>query len=178
MRSSFLHLIFALGICAVVLIGYGFWYATIADMSASATVLQGQIDAKTQAVSRMATTRAALAEISDDEKVLQSYFVPETGVVAFIDTLEGYGRAVGSTTVEVLSVSTGGALVRPTLTFSLSITGSFDAVMRTVGAIEYAPYAISIADLSVGQNAKNNWHADLELLVASIAPSSGAKKTP
>ncbi|MDE1919700.1 MAG: hypothetical protein KGH56_03340 [Patescibacteria group bacterium] len=177
MKSSFSDLILASVICAAVFIGYGFWYAAIASKSVEVTGLESQIEAKTEAVSRMASTRAALAEISGDETVVQSYFVPEIGVVAFIDDLQNRGRALEAA-VSVLSVSTGGTSAEPALLFSLSVKGTFDAVMRTVGAIEYAPYAISVSGLSVDQDAKNSWHADLKLRVASVSSGTPAGALP
>ena len=176
MKSPFTHLMFASAACLVVIVGYGFWYAATAAKSVEVTSLQSQIDAKTEAVSRMATTRAALTEIAGDESVVQSYFVPETGVVTFIDDLENRGRSLGAE-VSVLSVSTGGISTRPVLHFALSVKGTFDAVMRTVGAIEYAPYAISVSALSVSQDAKDSWHADLKLRVASVSPTTAASVT-
>lgn len=176
MKSIFTHLIFSLVICTATLVGYGFWYAAVAEKSAAVTALQGQIDAKSEAVSRIATTRAALTEIAGDETAVQSYFVPETSVVAFIDGLERRARSLGAT-LDVLSVSMGGVPVRPTLVFSIVIKGTFDVVMRAVGTIEYAPYAISISDLSIGQDDKKNWSANLKLLVASV-PFSAMPNTP
>lgn len=176
MKSPFVHLIFALLVCVSALIGYGVWYSALSAKSATVAALQSQIDAKTAAVSRMATARAAFAEIAGDEAVVHGYFVPETGVVAFIDRLEERGRSLGAT-VSVLSVSTSGTPKLPTLTLALSVKGTFDAVMRTVGAIEYAPYDISVSSLAAGQDAKDSWHADLTVLVGSVSASS-ATSTP
>ncbi|MBU6388430.1 hypothetical protein KGQ72_00930 [Patescibacteria group bacterium] len=176
MRSSLLHLGIALIICVTAGVGYWFEYTTIAAKSTAVAALQDQIDAKTAAVSRMTTTRAALAEISGDESIVQSYFVSETGVVAFIDSLQARGQTLGAT-VSVLSVSTDSAGTQPMFDFSLSIKGTFDAVLRTVGAIEYAPYAISISSVSVDQDAKNSWIANVKLLVGSVA-AKAATNTP
>jgi len=176
MKSLFLHLIIALIVCVLALAGYGMWYSFISAKSASVTALQNKIDAQTEAVSRMNTTRAAFSEIAGDEAIVQSYFVPETGVVAFIDGLEARGRALG-TTMNVLSVSTENSSTQPVLVFDLVVKGTFDAMMRTIGIIEYAPYAISIAALSVGQDTKDNWHANLKLLVGSV-PGKTTTSTP
>lgn len=176
MKSSLTHFIFALALCAGSAAGLWFWYTTIAEKSVEATILQGQINAKSGAISRITTARTVFAEIANDEVAVQSYFVPETGVVAFIDMLEGRGRVLG-TTVSVLSVSTGGDPVHPTLELSLSIKGSFDAVMRTVGSIEYAPYAISISSLLVGKDVKDSWLANLKMRAAS-APVEVSNNTP
>lgn len=176
MKSPVTHLMLMSGVCVVALIGYGAWYTSIAAKSAAVTALQDQIDAKTETVSRITTTRATLSEIADDEAVVQSHFVSETGVVAFIDSLETRGRLLGAT-VSVLSVAAGKTASKPTLAFALSVKGTFDAVMRTVGAIEYAPYAISISSLSIGQEDENSWDATLDLLVGSVS-ATVATSTP
>jgi len=178
MKSSLAQLVAAIAVCTAVLIGYGFWYATVSAKSAAVAILQNQIDTRTETVKRMVSTRAALAEISGDEAVVQSYFVPETGVVAFIDGLESRGRALGAT-VTVLSVSTVKSSAQPALELALSIAGTFDAVMRTVGAIEYAPYDITVSMLSATErgDTKSTWHADLKLLVGSV-PAGAVTLTP
>jgi len=177
MKSSLAHLILACAACAAALIGYGFWYAAIVSKSAAVADVQNQIEVRTETVKRMASTRAALAEIAGDEAVVQSYFVPETEVVAFIDGLEARARALGAA-VTVRSVSTVKSSAQPVLEFSLTITGAFDAVLRTAGAIEHAPYDISVPTLAVGRDAaKGAWHADLKLFVGSVAATTG-KNTP
>lgn len=176
MRSPIFHLVLALAICAAALAGYGFWYAAISAKSTEVTSLQNQIDAKAESVARMATARTALAEMASDETMVQSYFVPETGVVSFIDGLQARARALKAA-VSVLSVSTGGTPAQPTLSFALVIKGTFDAVMRTIGAIEYAPYAISISNLSIDQDLKTDWSANLRLVVGSRAAGT-ASTTP
>jgi hypothetical protein len=176
MKSPLLHIILACSVCVATMIGYGFWYATVGAKSIAVANLESQISEKTEAASRIASARASLAEIAGDEASMQNYFVPETGVVAFINNLEAQGRAQGAS-VSVLSVSTSGAGAQPTLTFSITIKGTFDAVMRTVGAIEYAPYDLSISALSLGQEGSNSWHANLNLLVGSVSASI-ATSTP
>lgn len=174
MKVHFFHLVAALTVAVAALVGYGFWYAAIAADSAAVANLQSRITAKAETVSRIISARAALAEISGNEAVVQSYFVPETGVVAFIDGLEALGKAQG-TVVSILSVSAGAVGAQPTFMLSLTVKGAFDAVMRTVGAIEYAPYDLSISGLSLMRNDKNDWQADLKLLVGSV---STATSTP
>lgn len=168
MNSPLTNLIIALVVCIAASIGYGVWYTAIATKSTAVANLESRIVTKTQTASRIASARAALTEIAGDESIVQSHFVSKTGVVAFIDDLEARGKAQG-VIMSVLSVSTGGAPTRPTLVLTLAIKGTFDAVMRTIGSIEYAPYDISILGLSLGQDASNSWHADLKLLIGSIS---------
>ncbi|MFA5942786.1 MAG: hypothetical protein WC798_03930 [Candidatus Paceibacterota bacterium] len=170
MRSHVFHLIVACAISIAALAGYSLWYVAVAKKSADVAGLQNQIDAKTETASRIASARAVLADVAGAEAAVQSYFVPETGVVAFISGLEARGRAQGAA-VSVLSVSTTQG-ARPTLLFALTIKGTFDAVMRTVGVIEYAPHDISFSGLSLVQNEEGDWQADLKLVVGSVGASA------
>lgn len=176
MRSPSAHLAVAIITGIAALAGYGTWYAVISSKSSAVASLQSQITAATETVSRASSVRTALAEVAGDETVVRGYFVSEAAVVSFINDLEARGTAQGAT-VSVLSVSTGGSAAQPVLLLALSITGTFDAVMRTVGVVEYAPYAISITTLSVEQSDKNSWQANLNLLVNSV-PASTATTTP
>lgn len=176
MTSSLTRLFVVLVACAVIVIGYGFWYAAIEAKSAAVAQLRSQVATKNENAKRIASARASLAEIAGSEALIQNYFVPETGVVAFINNLEARGRKQG-TTVSVLSVSTSAEGAPLTLSFSLTVTGPFDAVMRTVGVIEYAPYDLSLSALSLTHDAKNLWRADLTILVGS-APATATPATP
>lgn len=176
MKSPLTHLLIASLICVLVIMGYGFWYGVVRDKSSVMAHLENKIVTKTETAKRIASARASLADIAGDEASMRSYFVPETGVVSFINNLEAQGKKLG-TTVNVLSVSAGGVETQPTLVFSLTINGKFDAVMRTLGAIEYAPYDLSVSTLSIQQDGKNGWSATLSLLVGSVAVTA-ATSTP
>lgn len=176
MRSSLLHLSVWILICIVMIVGHGFWYSIIVNKNSTVASLQNQIDTKTETAKRVISERTALSEISSYESVVQNYFVPETRVVSFIDELETRARAQ-SAVMKVLSVSVGDAKKRPTLVFSVTVSGAFDALMRTLGVIEYAPYDISISKLSIVKDGRNDWHANMELIVGSM-PSSPTTKKP
>lgn len=175
MKSSLIHMTIWISICIAALAGQGFWYSVIASKSTTVADLQNQIDTKKETAGRVASARTALAEIAGDESSVQSYFVPETGVVSFIDNLESRARAQ-TATMKVLSVSVGDLSKQPTLVLSITVSGTFDSVMRTIGAIEYAPYDLSISKVSLGKGEKNEWSANLELIVGSV-PASTATST-
>src|SRR5207237_1678 len=102
---------------------------------------------------------------------------PETGVVAFISELEALARGQ-ATSMKVLSVSTGSEAEQPMLLLSVAIEGTFDAVMRTIGAIEYAPYDLALSKISLAKSdGEGVWHADLALTVGSV-PSAPVTATP
>lgn len=167
MKTSMIHFIVVAGAVLALGIGYLMWYGTVSQKSAEVASLQAEITSASETVSRIASTKAALARLATDEAKVQSYFVSEAGVVAFINALQALGTAQQST-LSVTSVSAGGTKARPALTFDLAIDGPFDAVMRTVGAVEYAPYAITVTGLAVRQDATSTWHADLGLSVGSV----------
>lgn len=176
MKSPAFHLLIALATSAAALAGYAVWYGVVSDKSREVASLENQIMAASETVSRVASARAALTEIAGDEMKVRSYFVPEAGVVAFINDLEARGLARGAV-IDVASVSTGGSLSRPALMLSVSIKGTFDSVMRTVGSIEYAPYDVSVSSFSIRQDVEDMWRADLGLKVGSV-PIRAATSTP
>jgi hypothetical protein len=171
MKSPFSQIIIVGILCTATFAAYGMGYALISAKSAAVADVQSKIDAKTETMNRIAATRATLASITNDEASVQSYFVPEADVVTFIDSLQAHGRVLKAV-VDVTSVAKSGTSVQPALALALTIQGTFDAMMRTVGSIEYAPYALSISSLDVTQDAKDSWHADLKLLVGSRTASS------
>lgn len=177
MRSPFSHIIIAVAVCVAAIIGYGMWYAIISTKSASVATLQNQINTKTETVNRIAATRATLADVANDETVVQGYFVPEASVVPFINALETSGKTLGAV-VSVLSVGTSGTPAKPSLTLALSARGTFDAVMRTIGSIEYAPYDLSISSLVIVKNGENSWHADFKVLVGSVPAVKSSTTSP
>lgn len=176
MKSPFSHLITISVLCIIAFIGYGVLYAALSSKSAAVAALENSIATKTETVKRIAATRATLAGIATDETVIQNYFVPETSVVTFIDALETHGKEQ-SAAVSVLSVSKTGTTEQPTLTLSVTIKGTFDAVMRTAGAIEFMPYDLLIISFQASQDAKDSWHADMKLLVGSV-PAITLTKIP
>lgn len=167
MKTPLLHILIACSVLVAVFVGQGFWYSVIAKKSSAVAVLQSKINEKSEATSRIASSRAELAKIADDEVTVRSYFVSENDIVSFIDDLQKNGLSQG-TLVKVLSVSADGTNARPTLSLAVTVTGTFDAVMRTIGSIEYAPYDLSISKLSVMKSDKKTWLANLELIVGSI----------
>lgn len=167
MKSPYIKLIIAIVFGATALGAYGLWYSFIVSKSSAVADLETQINTIIDTASRVAAAKTALSKITGDETTVQSYFVPQTAVVAFINDLEARGHTLGSS-VSVASVSTGGTYTHPTLVFELGVSGTFDSVMRTVGAIEYAPYALKVTNLSLKQEDKTGWNARIKLEVGSI----------
>lgn len=167
MRSHLTHFIVALAVATLSLAGYWFWYSAIATKSGYVVGLQSEIDARTAAAGRATLARSTLADIAGDEALVRLYFVPETSVVAFIDNVQARGSAFDAS-VSVSSVEAADADSQPVLIFTLVVRGSFDAVMRTLGSIEYAPYYLSISELALQKGEGEEWHANVKLRVGSV----------
>jgi len=178
MRSPLTQSILASVLFCGALVGYQVWYSKIQEKSSTVAALTNQIELNTKAEKRVALVRASLADIADVEVSIQNYFVSDASIVSFIDTLQTQGHAQGAT-LEVHSVAKGGSSLQPVLTLTLGVDGTFDAVMRTIGTVEYAPYAITISQLALrltDKADKGTWHADLTLLVSSL-PATFATTT-
>jgi hypothetical protein len=67
--------------------------------------------------------------------------------VPFLEQLTATGKYLGSN-VNVVSVSASPSGAYEKLNLAVTITGSFNSVLRTIGAIEYGPYDTSISSLS------------------------------
>jgi hypothetical protein len=62
---------------------------------------------------------------------------------------------------------------------SLRIVGSFDAVMRTLGAIEYQAYDTTLANVTLDTPTGENWTASASFLVGTPpTATSTAPKQP
>jgi hypothetical protein len=170
MKSPLFHLLLWLLVFAGVLAGYGYWHSVLTGKSGEVANLENQITTKTQNSARAAAARNALADIKGEEDLVRGYFVPEADIVPFIDNLQTRAHAQ-TAEMKVLSVSTSGTDKPDNVSLRLVVTidGTFDAVMRTVGSVEFAPYDISISKFAIHKTAKSAWHADLELVVGSVA---------
>ena len=150
---------------------YGAWYSAVGDMSTQAAELESKIADRTQAAERANSAKAILAKVAASEALLNTYFVPASKIVDFIDETQQLGRDLG-TSVTVLSVSEGDSKTIPTLILTLSVKGSFDAVTRTLGAIEYAPYAIRYTSLAVHKSLDDLWSGDASVVLGSVPAST------
>lgn len=176
MKPPFIHAVLACLVCGAALVGYRVWYGIIEEKSAVVAALENQITSHLEAESSITVAQTSLAQIAEYENSIQNYFVPETNIALFNDNLEMQGKAQGAT-VTVLSVAKSGTTLRPMLALALSIQGTFDAVMRTIGVIEYAPYAVTITGLSLQHAEEKLWHANLNLNVGSVSTAI-ATSTP
>ncbi len=150
-----------------VLVGYVAWYRVVVAESARVVLLDREIAEHSADASRTDALKTTLAEIENDEALVQGYFVSEANVAAFVDDLEARGRALGAV-VNTTSVATADTPEHSAIAVALVVTGPFDAVLRTIGSIEYAPYDLMVSSLVFTREVpKPGWRADLKLVVGS-----------
>ncbi len=128
--------------------GYVLGFGLVSSAKEEATTLASDIAAKEVVQARGASARTRLAEVVSDEEFLAGHFVASADIVSFLEGLEGAGDAFGAT-VKVASVTGATPTEEGRIALALSIEGSFDAVMKTLGVIEHGRYAMTARDLSL-----------------------------
>lgn len=127
---------------------YAFCYGAVGAMSRKAAALDTEIRTKSEESARVAAAKEALASLAADEASMRQYLVRQEEIVPFLGRLEGTGAALGSS-LQVVSVSTEKAAPRGRILLSVKITGSFESVLRTLGAIEYGPYDSAVTNVTL-----------------------------
>ncbi|MGE5540868.1 MAG: hypothetical protein ACM3TU_01110 [Bacillota bacterium] len=171
----------SLGIALLVLLGcaglYGFGYYTLVNWKERAASLATDAATKAENIDRITKAHAALSSLASDEATLDTYSVGKEDVAPFLETLQQSGRSQGAH-VDIVSVTdqadkkTG----HNRIGITLSIRGSFDAVMRTLGAIEYAPYDGVVTNLTLGTGVEDasstpaGWKATATYSVSAVSP--------
>lgn len=142
------HTLLAIAVLIIAFTAYGIWYTTVSKKSAEAASLAAEIQTKHQDSERIKAAKDELLKISTDEALVNGYFVSTNDVVPFLEALQSTGKNLGAT-VEIVSVSADPGKPHAHLNLSLSITGSFDSVVRTLGAFEYSPYDATLQSLTL-----------------------------
>ncbi|MES2668440.1 MAG: hypothetical protein V4644_01995 [Patescibacteria group bacterium] len=147
MKRTLIQLGISFLVLASVLGAYAFCYNVLVAAKADAAALAAEIGKKSQEASRIQETRDALEGLAADEAVMQGYLIRQEDIVPFLTMLEERARELGST-LEVVSVSAEKGAERGRILLSLRVDGSFDAVLRTLGSIEYGPYDAQIQSVT------------------------------
>ncbi len=124
--------------------GYAFLYQETLRVNSEAATLVSEIAAKESAQARSASVRARLTEVSESETLIAAHLLAKADIVSFLEKLETSGDPFGAN-VYVASVSDP---VDGRITISLSIEGSFPAIMKTLGSIENGTYVTKASNLT------------------------------
>lgn len=91
-------------------------------------------------------------EIKSVQETINSHFVDSNKIDTFVSSLEAMGSTIGSN-VSVKSIEVPKE-PKDTISFELSITGTFDHIMKTVTFLENIPYQVNITKVYLNKNLK------------------------
>ena len=178
----------ALMILVITLGAYGYVYAKVSARSTEASSLAQQIKNQNDAAVKATIAKTRLAELSTQQAAITQYFVSTSDVVPFIEKLQAIGKFIGAD-VQVASVAAAPASPYGHLNLSVSITGTFDAVSRMLGAIEYQPYNTSISSVTISTTQNQTtvsttttatmtlWNASVVFAVGAITTTATSTAT-
>lgn len=151
----------------------------VEGMEKKAATLQTEVSAAQIQIDRVRAAKEALPALASAEVATSAFLLSTEDIVPFLETLEKKGRAQGGV-VTVLSVNTEHAGAKPRIALSLTISGSFDAVLRTLGTIEYSSYDIRVVNATIekvgaADKGSATWTASV---VLSIGAESGTVTAP
>lgn len=172
-KNAYIPVVIALALLIASAGGYYFWRGMVERAASEAAELGAQLRARSDAGANAAASGRALAALEENEARINGYFLSETEIVTYLEDLEATGERLGAT-VEVLSVGNTAAKAGQAgkVQVSLSITGSFDAVVRTVGAIEYQAYDTRLVSLALDSpTGETVWTAAAIFEVGTGAPT-------
>lgn len=171
------------GLFFLTLSAYGAWYQRVGKESADVGMVQQQIEQKKESDARAQAAKTELDRALSNEVAIKGYFVDTNNLVNYLGSLQSLGQKFGATVV-VDSVSSQPANPHTLLALALHISGPFDAVERTLGAIEYEPYDTVVTNLTLdtpggSAGAAAIWTAAVTLRVgtADTAGSATASST-
>lgn len=176
-RSSIIDIFAAASVLLLAGAAYTFWYATVEQSADEAAVLIAEIQERGEIGGRAARARQQLEELKADEALVYRYLVSNNEIVPFLESLERTGEQLDAD-VEVISVSRGQETQNSTIMLALSIKGTFDAVLRTLGAIEYQPYDTRLVNVTLDTAADTNvWTAAAIIAVGTLTEKETTTST-
>ncbi len=141
-----------------------------------AVKLEQDVIAKQEESLRVASAKSALPILTRSEEELLQYRTKSSDIVPFLERLEKQGRAQG-VVVEVLSVNPESG-TQNRISLSLTMRGSFDAVVRSIGIIEYGPYdsIVKTVALDSGSDTESKTATWTAAVVLSLGTDQPQKK--
>jgi hypothetical protein len=171
--KTYSYLIAATLLFIIVLSGYGLAYRTLGSISDEVISLTAQVAGKNADAAQALGAEKELTKLATQEAQIHGYFVASSDIVPFLESLQNMGAGTG-VKVNVAAVAEN-KTPRPHLDISLKITGPFDAVVRTVGAIEYSPHDIQVTTLALDATPGEKetiWTASMAMRVGTASSSS------
>lgn len=166
MNRALSHLVIALVLLGLAVAGYAAAFLTIERTRTQIAEVTGKMLQRMDDQRRIQEAQGALAALSANEARITGYFLNEKDVVEFLEELESTGDTLGAD-VTVVAVNNERGATPPRVAVALRITGSFDAVMRTIGAIEYGPYDGVVTTVTMDDQGDGTWGASVTYSVGT-----------
>lgn len=131
---------------------YGFLFWSIKGKNEQISQLSNEAGRNVQTDTALRGIKATLESNESSIAQVDSYFIPQEGVVDFINTLDGLGKESGVSliisTVSAEEDKTDIHSFKETLTFHLEATGSWSETYYFLSRLESLPYYIGINQVS------------------------------
>jgi Tfp pilus assembly protein PilO len=113
----------------------------IADVNNETAILEGKLAQSTSRQEQLSSIKSLLADTKSARAQVDTYFLGHEGVVDFIQTIEGLGKASKvSVEIDSVNVEAGGSnSVVESVPLTLRLSGTFANVMRFVYVFERIP---------------------------------------
>lgn len=172
MKPIYLHLTIAVLLFAGAVALYAFAYLHIEGIGARIVAAEQEIHNKNAEVANIRDAQSALAALTESEARIKGYFVPEGEVVAFLEEVGRTGDTLGADVAVVGVTERSTESGRTMLDLSVQATGPFSSVMRALGMLEFAPYDITLTNLSMNaaESAESSWSAAASFDVGTQLP--------
>lgn len=149
-NSTTLILIFSIIATILVICLFVFLLKIIKNKNQHASVVLTTLEGKMKEKENAIIFSRKIAEIKSIQDSVNNHFVDPEKIDSFVGYLEEIGLSLGS------EVSVNDIVVPPKtkniMSFSLSIIGTFQEVMRTITFLENIPYQISITQVYLNKN--------------------------
>lgn len=169
MNRVLTHLVIALVLLALCVAGYIAAFLAVEKTRDQIAEVSGKTVALMEDQERIKEAQGALAALSQNESRITGYFLNEKEIVSFLEEVESAGEALGAN-VTVVAVNNERGTTPSRVSVALRITGSFDAVMRTIGVIEYEPYDGVITTITMDDQGEGVWGASVTYSVGTNKP--------
>lgn len=172
MKPIYIHLTLASCLLVGAVALYVFAYLYIEDIGKRVVATEQEIRNRNAEVANIREAQNALAALAESEARIRRYFVPEGEVVAFLEEIGRTGDALGADVTVVGVTEKTIEDGRTMLDLSVQATGPFASVMRTLGTLEFAPYDITLSNLSMNaaESADAAWSASASFDVGTYTP--------
>lgn len=179
-RTPLIHLGLALGTLLMVVGGTVGMSVFTNNIEAKSLALHQEIVEKEQEAERVARAQETLPELALSEAMMSTYILNTADIVPFLEQLEKQGKAQG-TVIEVVSVQANKTTTAQRIQLSLKISGTFDAVMRTFGTLEYGPRDIEVHTVTLDGGTDEagkiaTWTAVTALSIGAVSEAPKAKQ--